>query len=326
MKGRKLAIGCLAGLGAMLSLVGLTSCKSSYIRCECAITDAFENISILTDTADIDILASNDGTCKVVCNDRKRIRHTVTVQDGTLTVQLEDTRKWYDFIGSATPSIMVWLPEGEYKGLNIEESTGDIEISSGLQFTNMDISLSTGDVSCYASATENIEINLSTGDIYAKEISARSIDLSASTGSVKLENSVSETLNVTTTTGDITMSTATCGEVKLGVSTGKTYLTDMTCASLTSTGDTGKLIMNNVVCSGKFTIERTTGDVTFEDCDAAEILVETSTGNVTGTLRSEKIFIPRTSTGDIDVPETVTGGKCKITTSTGDIEIKIAGN
>jgi hypothetical protein len=40
-------------------------------------------------------------------------------------------------------------------------------------------------------------------------------------------------------------------------------------------------------------------------------------------LLSEKVFITKSDTGRIDVPETVTGGKCKITTDTGSIRIYI---
>ena len=60
-----------------------------------------------------------------------------------------------------------------------------------------------------------------------------------------------------------------------------------------------------------------------EDCDAGELLISTDTGDVHGTLLTEKIFLVRSSTGEIHVPETVSGGKCKITTSTGDIHIEI---
>ena len=50
---------------------------------------------------------------------------------------------------------------------------------------------------------------------------------------------------------------------------------------------------------------------------------DTDTGDVKGSLLSEKIFIPTTDTGDVDVPKTVTGGRCEITTDTGDIKITV---
>ena len=60
-------------------------------------------------------------------------------------------------------------------------------------------------------------------------------------------------------------------------------------------------------------------------CDAAEIVVKTDTGDVTGTLLTEKVFMVKTDTGDVDVPRSVTGGACEITTDTGDIRVGILG-
>ena len=81
--------------------------------------------------------------------------------------------------------------------------------------------------------------------------------------------------------------------------------------------------MKNVVATGTISIKSDTGDVRFEGSDAIEISVKTDTGDVTGTLLSEKVFITETSTGSINVPKTTSGGKCEITTSTGDINISI---
>ena len=51
--------------------------------------------------------------------------------------------------------------------------------------------------------------------------------------------------------------------------------------------------------------------------------MKTDTGKVVGSLLSEKVFIAETSTGKVSVPKTTTGGKCEITTSTGDIKIEV---
>ena len=72
-----------------------------------------------------------------------------------------------------------------------------------------------------------------------------------------------------------------------------------------------------------FSIKNITGDIIFENSDAAQIFVKTDTGNVMGSLVSEKVFITETKTGDVKVPQTTTGGKCEITTNTGNIAIDI---
>ena len=61
----------------------------------------------------------------------------------------------------------------------------------------------------------------------------------------------------------------------------------------------------------------------FDKLDAENLEIETGTGDVRGTLLSSKIFMVKTSTGDIDVPETTTGGICKVKTSTGEVYIRI---
>lgn len=113
------------------------------------------------------------------------------------------------------------------------------------------------------------------------------------------------------------------GDVTVGVTTGDAYLTNIICKNVISSGSTGDIFLDNVIAAEKFSIGRNTGKVRFDGCDAAEIFVETSTGSVKGSLLTDKVFITKSSVGKIDVPNTITGGKCEIKTSTGDIEIKI---
>lgn len=280
---------------------------SSFVTNTHELSDEFNDISLCIDTADIVFLPSEDGKCKVVCYERENQKHSVSATDGTLTVTLVDTRRWYEYISwsFASPKITVYLPEAEYSLLLIEESTGDIEIPNHFKFEEMNISTDTGDVECCASASDMIKIRTSTGEIDIDGISAGDLDLSVSTGDVSVSNVMCE------------------GNFVVKVSTGDVDLTDIICKSLLSSGSTGDICLENVIAQERFSIERSTGDVKFKGCDAAEILVETSTGDVSGTLLSEKIFIAEASTGKIDVPKTANGGRCQITTSTGDIKISI---
>lgn len=270
-------------------------------------SEEFTNIAVDADTANILFAASDDGVCKVVCYEPKNAKHSVSVQDGELSIHVVDLRKWYEHIGIfvTTPKITVYLPEAEYASLCIKESTGDIEIPEGFTFDSMDISLSTGNVRNYASASETMKIKTSTGDIHIEKVSASTVDVSVTTGKV--------------TASDITCS----GDVTIKVTTGKASLSDITCQNLFSTGSTGDISMKNVVAGGNMSIDRSTGDVAFESCDAAEIFIRTETGNVTGSLLSEKIFIAESNIGKVNVPKTVTGGRCEIISSTGSIKITV---
>ena len=290
------------------------------------ITEEFSSISIDTDTADIMFAISETKQGSVVCYEQKNIRHSVGVKDGSLVIDVTDTRKWYEHIGInfTNPKITVYLPQGEYSLLSVRTSTGDLEIPKELKFENIEVSDNTGDVTNNASASETVKIKTSTGKIKVEDISAASLDLSVSTGKVTLSDVKCE------------------GDIKIKVTTGKAFMNDVFCKSLVSDGSTGDISLSNVKIEEKLSIERSTGDVRLEDTtaaefsietdtgdvdfivsDADEIYVETDTGHVKGTLLSEKIFITQSDTGNISVPESVTGGKCKINTDTGNIEISI---
>lgn len=131
-------------------------------------------------------------------------------------------------------------------------------------------------------------------------------------------------LIITHSTGDITLENITAENIDISLSTGDLILENVQCKNFTSSASTGDIKFKKVISEEKITLTRSTGDIFFEESDAAGLDITTDTGDVTGSLLSEKIFSASTSTGDIAVPDTNSGGECKITTSTGDIQIKIA--
>ena len=267
----------------------------------------FDKIEINTEETDIVWIPSEDDGVKVVCIEKEKIRHSVSVENGTLKISEKDTRKWYDHIGmfSKSLSMTVYLPSDRLEYAIINSNTGDVSIPASFSLGTADITSSTGDTVFEASVDGLLKIKASTGDIKLSGINAGEINLSVSTG-------------------DIAIKSLVCKETaSISVSTGDTIITDMTCGNLTTTGSTGSITLKNAVATGGFSIKRRTGDVKFENCDAEQIIVQTSTGDVTGTLRTAKIFLPRTSTGSIHVPDTFSGGQCEITTSTGDIDIRL---
>ena len=271
------------------------------------ISDKFDSISVKTDTADIIFLPSENGNCMVECYEAENQKHSVAVIDGTLKINVTDERKWYEYIeiGFESSKITVYLPDEEYASLNIKESTGDIEITDYFKFDSIDIKVSTGDVKNYASASDLIKIKTSTGDIMLENITAGALDLSGSTGMISVKS-------------------VECDwNIEIRVSTGETVLSDVSCMNLISGGSTGDISLFNVIADGLFSIERSTGDIKFESSDATEIFIKTDTGDVRGSLLSDKVFFAESDTGRINIPKTLTGGKCEITTDTGDIKITI---
>jgi len=291
---------CLAALLVLLGLGLLTFAMAAngwdvtkldttvYETNTYEIGEDFHDLTIYTDTADVFFARSEDGTCKVVCREESKVKHTVFVQNGVLTVQVKNEKEWFDFIGFGLEhtKITIYLPNAEYGNLHIVGSTGDVQLSHDFRF-------------------DQVSIGMSTGHIHLDNISAKMIELSASTG-------------------DIIAAGIECeADVAVYVSTGRAELSDVVCRNVKSTGSTGDISLKRVLAEEGIHIERSTGDVVFDESDDAEIYVRGGTGDVKGSLLTGKTFSVKTSTGSIDVPQSVTGGMCEIFTTTGDVHLTI---
>jgi len=270
------------------------------------ISDAFKNISIVSD-GDVSLQISDDGVCRVETTYYERNKTVAYVSDETLNVVKQDERKWFDHIGIAqiADTTVIYLPESQYVSLKSDGKTGDFTLGEGFFFESADIKTSTGDISMFhTSFSETLSLKRSTGKVELSDIRAKDIFVVGSTGDTMISDIVADDLSIES-------------------STGRVSLLKIRATSLSAKTSTGAQSFSDAVFSGDIRIEADTGKVTFAACDAAKIYVTTDTGDVRGTLLSEKIFVARSDTGDINVPSGVNGGICEINTDTGDINISI---
>lgn len=251
------------------------------------VAEDFQNIRIETDTADIVFLPATDGKGKVVCYESEKMKHSVTVENGCLTIRVQNEKKWYDYIGInfVSEKVTVYLPKSAYSALSVTGATSDVDVAKDFSFESADIEVSTGDVRYRAATAGNLSVTVSTGDIFLDGVSASDVTLRSSTGRTHLKNTAAVRLSARSSTGDV--------------------------------------FLESVILTGKLSVGVSTGDVIFDGSDAGEIAVSTSTGDVFGTLLSGKNFDAETGTGDVSVPKNSSGGRCEIKTGTGDIRISV---
>lgn len=319
MKGNKkqlflVAAGCMA-VGGVMALAGcammggtMGGLDNGKLQAKTyTVGDAFENIHVEVDTADVVLAVSEDGTCKVVCMEKEKLTYNVSVENQTLLVKLQNDTKWYNNVtlfSAKEMKVEVYLPATAYARLTIGSDTGDMKVPSAFTFTAAHLQTDTGDCR-WAATASTLSIETDTGDIDARGFTAEQVSLATDTGDMDVENvMVSGSFNTETNTGETELENVQCGQLLM-----KT--------------DTGDIELKNTVASEKLTIESDTGDVSFADVDSADIFVKTDTGDVEGSLQSGKIFSYKTDTGDVRLPADGDGGQCKIITCTGDIHIRI---
>lgn len=304
----------LVGGGIILALVGVGLIGGDFMTFSMAnkvsnsheVKDGFLDIVIDCKTADVNVLPSEDGVCRVDCKETDRLYHSVSVEDGTLKILQMDDRKWYHHIGifQSNLEITVYLPEDAYTALTLKGNTGDVEISEVLSFGIVDIETDTGDIDVYSKVMGQLTVATNTGKISIANAHVEALKANASTGNISVSGSEAQTLTVKT-------------------STGKVYLSDTKCTSMHLQTSTGGVKAENVIAEGDAVIRCSTGDVKLLGFDAELIDVKTDTGDVYGELLSDKIFSAETDTGKVNVPRSEPGGRCDVVTDTGNIEFKI---
>ena len=267
---------CFTVIGAVVFAVAMTLNHwdfsklntGKHIINEYDISEEFKDIKIETDTADIIFLPSEDGKCRVVCEEDEKALHYVSAENGQLTISLKDNRKWYDhiFFDFSNYKITIYIPKGEYGKLSVKNSTGDINIPACFGFENVGVTVSTGDVYISASVSEKLEINVSTGDVIISDSECGSIVSDGSTGNIILKNvRASEKIEIKRSTGDVTLESSDASEIYVKTSTGDVkgrLLSEKVFITYTSTGS---VHVPKTSEGGRCEIITSTGDIEFTE-------------------------------------------------------------
>ena len=280
--------------------------KTVYIENSVDITDDFSGISADI-SSELKIVPSGDGSCTVKCFVQKNIDVSAAVENGTLVIKESDNRDWYDrmdfSMSEHETGVTVFMPEKEYESLVVNTGYGDVAVPGGFSFGEAGIHTGSGDIEFRASVSGKVNMNSNSGDIC-------------------VSNSAPEELNIATLSGSILVSSAeVAGNCNLKTDSGCVTVTDMTCGGFASKSKSGDLTATGLAAGGRMSVESLSGDVALSGCDAGEIKISTSSGDVAGTLLSEKIFVAQSLAGDVSVPSTSEGGRCEISSDSGDISM-----
>ncbi|MBE6565362.1 MAG: DUF4097 domain-containing protein [Ruminococcaceae bacterium] len=263
--------------------------KRNTVQTVYVIDEEIMSIDIDDIEHDIVIRPSEDGVCRLTCLENEAVRHSFKVENKTLTVVRNDSRRWFERLFSFSfgkTSLTLTLPYGTYYALAVEAVSGDIRIENGFTFESASLSTVSGDIA-FASASQ------------------KTLTASANSGSISVKGTIAETISLSVTSGDIEM---------------KTVSADTLSASAVS----GDIEAETVLAKETMILEAVSGDIDLDGCDAKHLKIETVSGDVEGILLTPKHFFTQTVSGKVRVPTSVAGGgRCEISTTSGDITLSI---
>lgn len=350
------AAACVAA-GLLISFVALAAMDFNFFEMSTmepvtntyTPTQAFTGISVSGAECDVQLLPSENGACKVVCNETDKITHTVAVENGTLTIRSVDNRKWYEHIGfywniTRPIQVLIYLPDRAYDTLAVRTASGTVDVPSDFSFTRADVDSASGDIRFAAAVSGDLSVKSVSGNVEVSGTDPQNLTAQSTSGDVKVA-SVSvgaafyaktisgvqrisqvscQSAEIYATSGDVTVdSLKASGTFSCRTISGWQKLSSVTCQSAEIHSTSGDAALSDLIASESIRMETVSGNLTLIRCDAASLWLKTVSGNVNGTLLTEKVFAASTASGRIRVPDTSSGGKCEVKTTSGNITLEV---
>ena len=163
--------------------------------------------------------------------------------------------------------------------------------------------------------------------VYLPQNAYDTLHLEAVSGDIRISKNFSFTESqIVTISGDISFSANTENALTLQTVSGNIELNSIKAENITAKTTSGDIELSNVIAADNIELKSVSGNVDLDESDANTLWIKTTSGDVEGELLTSKIFITDTTSGDINVPRSATGGNCEVTTTSGNIEFEISGD
>ena len=283
-----LAVSAITLLGTGLAASADWRGSTSLVTKNYPVSGSFSSVSVTEYYADVQLRASRDGSVSVTTRDTQDVTHTVQVVNGTLTISRPEPnlgqRIFHD--DDDDPTVIVYLPAGDYGSLTVNTTSGDVESSGQLNFATANLTTTSGDIEIAGSVTQSLVCNSTSGDVEVNSPAAGAVQISTNTGDAELTGVSAQSLSIHTNTGDADL--------------------------------------ERTVAAGAIEISTTTGDIELERSDSASLTLSTTSGDVEGSLLTGKTFSASSTSGRVSVPASTPGaGACNVSTTSGSIRLTV---
>ncbi len=307
--------------------------------------EKISNINV--EGAEVKIVPTKDDKTVVETHETTKFTYSVETSGDNLSIKGDDDRKWYDYIGvfNTWPYVTVYLPEGEYNKLAVDNDVDGIKVQNGFTFGSVDLVSTTGSINYSSDVKGDLRIQSSTGSISAHEVVSGDVSIKASTGSIKTENIEAADIKLEASSGSIKATEVKGANMVVKATSGSLHLEDITAADLSledksgsihverasltnvyASSTSGSVHLNCVIAQNVINADATSGSVNLKGCDGKDIALKTTSGSVNAKLLTNKEIFATSNSGGVHLPTGDNGeinGKLSASATSGSVSISI---
>ena len=236
---------------------------NKYVTNSYEITEDIENITISVVGADVKFELSSEDHVIGEIMDLPEKDYEVTAEGRELIVRNDDRASYFSFgIHTKYPRVTVYLPMTTLNTLQLEAATGDVWVPAGLSFSDVHITVVTGDVKFLGTVQNEMDIKLTTGDVAMEDCEMKALTIKAITGDVWLQDVIaSDKIDIRLTTGDTDFIDVDAGEISVQTGTGDITGILLSGKTFSTHVVTGDVHLPESTAGGTCTLSTTTGDI-----------------------------------------------------------------
>ena len=276
-----------------------------------SIPGAFSKVVVRDFNTALILLPSQSGEVAIVTQESKYVTYKITREDGTLTLEKQDKRPWYQriFDWMKDLTLTVRLPSG----MSLDAQTINAGVSAtGLEVCEMRLDTRNAVVratSCRA--TGALVMTTRNGAIAVRDCSAQKLDGETSNSKVSLAGVRAEVVSLESSNGAMTVEDVEAGQLACSTSNGGISLCNVSAEKVSASTNNGRVTLSGLRASQSIRLSTANASIR---------------GMLSGTLGDYAVD-SGTSNGKNSLPERSEGAiRLSVHTSNGTIDLKFEGN
>ncbi len=201
----------------------------------------------------------------------------ISTDNASFTVRA-GRRELFGWFKNYYSRVEVYLPESYEGSLDIETTSGSVEVKENVTLTDVDVSSSSGSIRFNEILAKNINLNSTSGSTRGSLLDAEGdITIQSSSGSIGVDRITSSSADLDSTSGSIRGSEIICtGKVAMESSSGSINYDNISGSAIELKSTSGSIRGKELLGKDGISVRCSSGGITFDKIDGRHTLETTS--------------------------------------------------